>query len=78
MTKGQKAILNCPPDMAFGEDYEHENIPAGSTIRFEIELMDIIIKGNLWKLIQFDFYKIKFNMQIDLVLFLKTMNCLIL
>ena len=38
LTKGQRAILNCPSDMAYGNE-EDETIPAGSTLRFDVEVV---------------------------------------
>ena len=45
LTKGQKAILNCPPEMAYGDE-PMEGIPAGATLRFEVEVMDFVIREN--------------------------------
>lgn len=40
LTKGQKAILNCPPDMAYGERGFPPVIPPSSVLRFDVELID--------------------------------------
>lgn len=40
MTKGQKAILTCPPDMAYGERGFPPVIPAKATLRFDVEMID--------------------------------------
>ena len=42
---GTKAILTCPPDLAYGERAMGP-IPANSTLIFEIELLGIVKKGN--------------------------------
>ena len=39
MKRGEKAILNCPPDIAYGSRGVGP-IPGGSTLRFEVELLD--------------------------------------
>lgn len=39
LVKGQKAIFNCPPDIAYGNRATGP-IPAKSTLRFEVELLD--------------------------------------
>ena len=38
---GGKAKLVCPPDLAYG-DRPAAPIPAGSTLTFEVELLDIV------------------------------------
>ena len=40
LTKGQKAILNCPPDMAYGKQGFPPVIPPNSVLRFDVELLD--------------------------------------
>ena len=40
LTKGQKAILNCPPDMAYGENGIPGLMPPNATLRFHVELVD--------------------------------------
>ena len=40
LTKGQKAILNCPHDMAYGDRGFPPVIPAKATLRFDVELID--------------------------------------
>ena len=39
LTKGQRAILNCPPDMAYGKRAMGP-IPADSTLRFDVEVIN--------------------------------------
>lgn len=41
MKVGGKAELVCPPDLAYG-DRANQTIPAGATLRFEVELLDIV------------------------------------
>ena len=41
MKVGGKAELVCPPDLAYG-DQANQTIPAGATLRFEVELLDIV------------------------------------
>jgi len=40
MTKGQKAIFNCPPDYAYGKQGAGGVIPPNATLKFEVELID--------------------------------------
>lgn len=40
MTKGQKAIFNCPPDYAYGKSGAGGVIPPNATLKFEVELID--------------------------------------
>lgn len=40
MRKGEKAILTCPPDHAYGDKEVPGKIPANSTVIFEVELVD--------------------------------------
>jgi FKBP-type peptidyl-prolyl cis-trans isomerase len=44
MKVGGKAKLVCPPDLAYG-DRPNASIPAGSTLTFEVELLDIVTEG---------------------------------
>lgn len=39
LTKKQKAILNCPPDLAYGKKGAGP-IPPNSTLKFEVEVVD--------------------------------------
>jgi FKBP-type peptidyl-prolyl cis-trans isomerase len=41
MKVGGKAKLTCPPDVAYG-DRPNASIPAGSTLTFEVELLEIV------------------------------------
>lgn len=41
MKVGGKAKLTCPPDLAYG-DRPNASIPAGSTLTFEVELLEIV------------------------------------
>lgn len=38
MQKGEKCILTCTPEYAYGEQGAGENIPPNSTLQFEVEL----------------------------------------
>ena len=42
LTKGTKAILTCPPELAYGE-ISNSKIPANSTLKFEVELIDFFL-----------------------------------
>jgi FKBP-type peptidyl-prolyl cis-trans isomerase FkpA len=44
MKKGGKARLICPPDLAYGEKGAPPDILPGSTLVFEVELLDIVKK----------------------------------
>jgi len=44
MHVGGKAKLTCPPDLAYG-DRPNASIPAGSTLTFEVELLDVVKKA---------------------------------
>ena len=39
---GETAILTCPPDYAYGSQAVGGVIPANSTLKFDVELMDIV------------------------------------
>jgi FKBP-type peptidyl-prolyl cis-trans isomerase len=41
MTLGEKSILTCPPDYAYGKQGAGQIIPPNSTLRFEVELLKI-------------------------------------
>jgi FKBP-type peptidyl-prolyl cis-trans isomerase len=40
LTKGQKAIFNCPPDVAYGSQGAGGVVPPNATLKFEVELID--------------------------------------
>lgn len=40
MKKGEKAILTCAPDYAYGEAGSPPSIPKNATLKFEVELLD--------------------------------------
>jgi len=40
LVKGQRAILNCPPDMAYGERGAGGVIPPNATLKFDVEVID--------------------------------------
>lgn len=40
LTKKQKAIFNCPPELAYGEQGAGPSIPPNSTLKFEVEVLD--------------------------------------
>ena len=39
MQAGEKATITCPPNMAYGDEAQ-ENIPAGSTLVFDVEVLN--------------------------------------
>jgi len=41
MCVGEKRKLTIPSDLAYGDDGSGEKIPGGSTLQFELELLDI-------------------------------------
>lgn len=53
MKKGEKAILTCRPEYAYGEAGAGADIPPNSTLLFEVELFDW--KGNLITDVPFHF-----------------------
>lgn len=58
MKKGEKALLNCKPEYAYGENGSPPTIPANATLNFEVELLwwksvnDLAGDGGLIKTIQ--------------------------
>ena len=40
LQKGQKAVLTCPPDYAYGSRGAGSVIPPNATLKFEVELLD--------------------------------------
>ena len=44
MKVGGKARLVCPPDLAYGDRGAPPKIKPGSTLVFEVELLDIVKK----------------------------------
>jgi len=61
MCEGQKAVLTIPPELGFGK-VAKPNVPAGSTLRYEVEVIKILqigrdgkpIRPNIFKLIDAD------------------------
>ena len=43
MKKGSKAVLTCPPDMAYGDRGAGALIKGGATLKFEVELLDFTV-----------------------------------
>lgn len=39
MLKGEKSLLTCKPDFAYGEKGSPPKIPANATLQFEVELL---------------------------------------
>jgi FKBP-type peptidyl-prolyl cis-trans isomerase FkpA len=44
MKVGEKAKLTCPSDLAYGDNGRPPTIPAGATLVFEVELLEIVKK----------------------------------
>ena len=44
MKKNEKAILTCSPDYAYGASGSPPKIPANSTLKFEVELLNFFDK----------------------------------
>jgi len=42
MKVGEKAQFTCPPDMGYGDRGSGTNIPAGATLIFDVELLEIV------------------------------------
>ena len=40
LKKGEKAVLTCPPDYAYGKQGAGNVIPPNATLKFEVELLD--------------------------------------
>ena len=40
LKKGQKAVLTCPPHLAYGSQGAGDSIPPNSTLIFEVEVVD--------------------------------------
>lgn len=61
MCEAQKAVLTIPPELGFGKEAK-PNVPAGSTLRYEVEIVKILkigrdgkpIRPNIFKLIDLD------------------------
>ena len=45
MCIGEKRKLTIPSDLAYGDSGSGEKIPGGSTLQFDVELLDIKEKG---------------------------------
>ena len=43
LKKGSKAILTCPPDLAYGDRGAGAMIKGGATLQFEVELLDFTV-----------------------------------
>jgi len=41
MRVGEKAVLTCPPDYAYGADGYHPVIPPNATLTFHVEMLGI-------------------------------------
>jgi FKBP-type peptidyl-prolyl cis-trans isomerase FkpA len=41
MKVGEKAVLTCPSDLAYGDNGRPPTIPGGATLKFEVELLGI-------------------------------------
>ena len=44
MKVGGSAIITMPSDLAYGDRAMGQNIPAGSTLQFKVDLLDIVKK----------------------------------
>jgi len=42
MKVGEKAVLTCPADMAYGDNGRPPTIPGGATLIFDVELLEIV------------------------------------
>ena len=45
MRKGEKAVLTCPPETAYGSKGSGGVIPPNATLTFEVELLDFAVKA---------------------------------
>jgi len=44
MLKGEKCVLTCSPEYAYGENGSLPKIPPNATLKFEVELIDFFDK----------------------------------
>jgi peptidylprolyl isomerase len=51
MRKGERAMLTCRSDYAFGENGSPPTIPSGATLKFDIELIDFQeVSKEIWEM----------------------------
>ena len=43
LQKGQKAVLICPPEFAYGDDGSGRVIPPNATLHFDVEVVDFFV-----------------------------------
>lgn len=47
LRQGEKAIITCPPDYAYGDKDIADKVPANSTVTFQLELIEIVSEKKL-------------------------------